>query len=861
MDARSRRRASLPALVFTLALVGAACGGGSDGAAPDRRAATAPDETTVGTGGSATPTTALTPSTTAGGPAPVPTTAPSTAGAAPGGTPSTTAPQTATPQTATPPTTVGSVPTAVAVPRCTSSVIVGPFVVRSRSGCFTRTGLVWETTGPADVSGLRADPVGGGRLVVDPVNVRVASTGYRWTAGGDAAAGELQLDLGSEPVDWAFQYPIVAASARSALPAATVEARLAAIARQPGLASVRTLPQVSRGVPDLRALDEAAVAEFVAANPTAGEDPAVFPLGAVGLTGLGSLELVLPKTFVNSALGLRMAATLRLTPTARDGVGGFDLGAAVELPDLLRGFEGSATLFVGVDGEVRVRQAAVLLPQVTAGAVTLRPVDLAFDERTGEWSGRVGAYLGVTRNAPGLDATLRIREGRLQRIGVTVGGLPVPLGPAATLYALGGALEPDPLLIQGDATVRLGPSVPIVGGIDLTGSVRVDASRTSATGTFSVAGRRVGQVVVAYDYGEQASLDGTVALALDPAGEVGLTGRMTGVVTADAFAFGGAVQVGLWDLGRVAGDATLTETGVAACGEIRVLGFDAWRLGIGYLWSGNRIDLLGATCNSRTYLLDARAAANPAPTPTSTAPRQAAGTGTAAGVRVAARTQVSATTVTVPERAAVLSVLLNGPVAGSRLVAPDGRTIDVASLGAPSADRRVGAVRSPDGTQVVVVVAEPDPGRWEIRPAGPSVTATAQVTLSGFRPIEPTEPVAADAVTTRPDGLIVAPALAPAVADGVADAAGGADRAAPRAERETDRRSAPAGRRADGAGDARGSDDPDGLPWTAIGVVAAGLVVLVALVLALAVIRRRSGASALDGDPERDPDPDPDPEA
>jgi len=837
MDARTRRRASIPALVLALALLGAACGGGSEGAAPDRRAASATEATTPGTDGAATPTTAAAPPTT-------PTTAASTAGtpattAAATGTPSTTAAPTTTAPTTAAPSVAAPAPTAVAVPRCVASVTVGPFVVRSRSGCLTRTGLVWETTGPADVSGLRADPVGGGRLVVDPVNVRVASTGYRWTAGGDAAAGELELDLGSDPVDWSFQYAAVPASVRSALPAATVDARLATIAGLPGLASVRTLPEVSRGVRDLRALDEVAVAEFVAANPTAGEDPAVFPLGAVGLTGLGRLELVLPKTFVNSALGLRMAAALRLTPTARDGVGGFDLSTAVELPDLLRGFEGSATLFLGVDGTVRVRQAAVLLPQVVAGPVTFRPVDLAFDERTDEWSGRVGTYLGVTRNAPGLDATLRIREGRLQRIGVTVGGLPVPLGPVATLSALGGALEPDPLLIQGDAIVRLGPSVPVVGGIDVTGSVRVDASRTSATGAFTVAGRRVGQVVAAYDYGERVSLEGTVALALDPAGEVGLTGRMTGVVTADDFAFGGAVQVGLWDLGRVAGDATLTETGVAACGEIRIFGFDAWRLGVGYLWSGNRIDLLGATCNSRTYLLAAREAATTPTTPT-TAPRQAAGAGPAAGVRAAARTQVAATTVTVPERAAVLSVLLNGPAAGSRLVAPDGRTFDVAALGAPSADRRVGAVRSPDGTQVVVVVAEPAPGRWEIRPTDPSATATtpvqvaAQVTLTGFRPVEPTEPVPADAVTTRPDGLIVAPALAPAVAD----AESGTDRAGPRSDRGAEVRSAPAGRRAADAGDARDADDP-GLPWVAIGGVVVGIGVLLLLVLAVRVLRRR----------------------
>ncbi|MFO1537122.1 MAG: hypothetical protein ACKOVH_04750 [Actinomycetota bacterium] len=49
--------------------------------------------------------------------------------------------------------------------------------------------------------------------------------------------------------------------------------------------------------------------------------------------------------------------------------------------------------------------------------------------------------------------------------------------------------------------------------------------------------------------------------------------------------------------------------------------------------------------------------------------------GAAPDRRAAARTQVAATTVTVPERAAVLSVLLNGPAAGSRLVAPAGRIV------------------------------------------------------------------------------------------------------------------------------------------------------------------------------------------
>jgi len=95
-------------------------------------------------------------------------------------------------------------------------------------------------------------------------------------------------------------------------------------------------------------------------------------------------------------------------------------------------------------------------------------------------------------------------------------------------------------------------------------------------------------------------------------------------------------------------------------------------------------------------------------------------------------------------------------------------------------------------TQIVVVVAEPDPGRWEIRPTDLSATATtpvqvtAQVRLAGFRPIEPTEPVPAD------------------------------------------------------AGNARDADDP-GLPWVAIGGVVVGIGVFLLLVLAVRVLRRRPG--------------------
>lgn len=732
-----------------------ACGGdgaarrGSDGVT--RRAAEAPAEPTP-TSRTVDPS-PVTTATSAVAPSTIP---PTTVAAAP--TPTTAAPAAPGPPRQAP---VGVATAPVEVERCASSVSVGGMVVGSRGGCLTRTGLVWQTSGPVVLAGLIGDPVGGARLVVDPLNARVAGSGYSWSLRGGDGAEALELSFGSSPIDWSFQYPrALGGTSDGGVDPSQVAARTATVARLPGLADVRSLPDVRPGIRDYAALGDPALAEYVAAFPAVNSSAPVFSFAAIGLTAFPALEVELPTTAVSNLLGLPVETKVALTPQARNGVGGVVLDTTLRLPDVLRGYRGSSRVFVGADGTFQVDRAEVSIPVVEVGAVRLKPVTLRYDLATDEWYGRVGAFVGVTGNAPGLSAELRIRDGALQRIGVVVAGLPVPLGPGVSLTALGGTLDLEPFAIAADASVTFGPKVlGTPGALSVVGSAAIGGTETAVSGTFAVASLEVGQVAVGYRYGERVTLSGKIGLTFGEDAAVGVAGTLDGWATTDAFQMDGAVDVSLWDVGRIRGEASMSEGGVAACADLKIAWFERWRFGVGYPWGGTRADLLGATCNSKTYLLDVRTR-NAAPTTVRPA-------GVTGPVLVAARTESAGATtgpatVTVPEGEKVLAVLLEAPggVGRVRLTAPDGSASVTTAIGSPTSGAKVVAVRRPDGQQVTVLVADPAPGRWVVEPLdGGPVAVVVEATATGFTAVAPTTPVPAAEVTTRADGRIVTPAV------------------------------------------------------------------------------------------------------
>ncbi len=844
MRRRGRATGILAVVVGLLAVSVTACGGDggrADGpAGPARGAAGAPVETTPTSAPEAaapTPTSApaVTPSTAA--PMPTPTTA-----ALP--TPSTSTPGTGVGAPTTPTTapTPGAPPAVPAeVERCATAVTVGGLVVTSRGGCLTRTGLVWQASGPVTVAGLAGDPVGAARLVVDPLNARVAGSGYRWTLRGAEGGESFEIGFGERPIDWSFQYPrAIGGLSGGDVEPGQVAARTANVARLPGLADVRALPELRPGTRDYRALDDAALAAYVTAFPEVNSATPVFAFPAIGLTGFAPVEVELPSTVSAQLLGLPMEAKVALTPQVRGGQGGVLLDSSLRLPTVLRGYRGTARVFVGADGTLQVDRAEVAVPVVELGVVRFQPVNLTYDRAAAEWSGRVGAYLGVTRNAPGLTAELRIRNGEFQRIGIVVAGLPVPLGPGVSLTALGGSLDVDPFAIAANATVQFGPEIlGTPAALGVVGTTAISGTETSVRGRFQVASLDLGEMTVGFRYGEQVTMAGTIGLTFGADASVGVAGAVDGWATTREFQMSGQVDVTAWDLGRLRGDATVTEGGVAACAALKLAWFDEWRFGVGYPWGAGRADMLGATCNSKTYLLDVRArgaATTPTTVPRAGAEAGAGAAGLPGAVLVAARTDPTATggpaSVTVREGEKVLAVLLEAPggVGPVRLTGPDGRIVNTATLGPPRSGERIVAIRGTGDTQVTVLVADPAPGRWLVEPlTGGPVAVVAQATREGFAPVEPTVPVAAAEVTTRADGRIVAPEL-PARPDEAASALGPAADPATGPGRDDP---------GSGTGRAAGPQPEDGGGDVWLWLLPIGLVVVAGVTATVVVVRRR----------------------
>jgi len=663
-----------------------------------------------------------------------------------------------------------SAPPAVAVERCAGSITFGSIEVVSEGGCLARRGLVWETSGPVDVSGIHGTPVGAARAVVDPLNARITAQGYDWTLRGTLLAGtdlarEWRVGLGPLALDWTFQYDRdPSALLGGDVSEAQITARTDQLSRQPGLTDLRSLPEVRRGVRDFSVLDDAAVGAYVTRYPEVNSSHPVFGFPAIGLTGFRSLKVDVPALLTETLFGLTVESGITLTPEARHGTFGFVTEASLKLPSVLKGYRGSAKVFVGADGSVDIDRSEVVVPELVVGPVTLRPVDLRYDASADAWKASVGVYLGITRSAPGLFGEVAVRGGELQRIAVVLRGAPVPIGTTGLfLTGLGGSLALEPFGVGGSLSVRFGPTLAgSGGGFDVDGSGTVDQDQVTLAGRLSVLGAQLGEVRLGARSGDRVFVDGTFERYFDDRRQLGLSGTMEGFANGDTVQLGASVRLALSGLGSLGGEAMVSDVGIAACGSLGGTWFGGWRFGFGYRWGQDAPDLLGATCNTRTSLLKVRTAAGTSPT---TARRAAAPSGAGSGVLVAVHADPAATgptTVSVPEGERVLALWMGAPggLGAVRVTGPDGTVIDTSEVGAYHDGDRVAVVHDVGSHQWALLVGRPASGRWTVEPLdGTPVSVTAEVTAEGFRPVEPATPVPVASATTTASGLVVPPTL------------------------------------------------------------------------------------------------------
>lgn len=601
--------------------------------------------------------------------------------------------------------------------------------------CLVRTGLEWSTDRAVTVGGIDFRPVApGARVVFDPFNARVASIGYE--AYGTVFGAPLLLASGV--IDWSFQYtPSQNGPIGAAMPSSSETVSLITVGRLPGLSGVATFPkQPVTGFADYSVVTDDSVRQLATRFSSLATPDVVFPLDAIGLRTIPKYSFSVPSVAVQELAGLNVTGSFSVQPVSRNGRIGTTVSTSLALPEWLSGIEAEFAAFFPVNGDAELDRLLVDVKLIDLGIVRFTNVYLLYDLATDTWTGRVGVLFGSGANPVGLSGRMSIVAGDLQNVGVTLTGLPIPIGSVATINALGGTLTIEPTGVRAIGQLGIGPMVADVGNVAVAdGELVIDEQELSLTGSvtvgsvkirdYEVKGIRVANARIAYYWDGLMSISGTGQFFLDKAETWGLRGGLRGGATADAVSLGGDVVIGLGPLVTLNGSVAVSSRGMIACGTVRGLWFSEARLGISYDWGAPAALIRGRECNTEQYqvpLVSAGAAAAPGRN--------------AAGDDEPVRTAV----VAAGER--MVTFAIGG--AGATVVGPDGTRIAVTGAEQSSQsdpdDPRWIVIRQPGDTTSYVFVGQPAAGQWKVLTSDATAPVEASVVSASSRPKDaPTE--------------------------------------------------------------------------------------------------------------------------
>ncbi len=581
---------------------------------------------------------------------------------------------------------------------CTRSLVVGPLEVTGE--CLKREGMIWTTSAAATVGGLKFVPNGASsKLIIDPLNLRIAASGgakiiFEASVYG-RTLGPVKFYEGS--FDWTFQYkPDLSGLARLVMPQPGTGGKSVSqntLKGLPGLGSVGSLPRLpDLGMPDFSKLQAPDVAKLAGRIPSLRTPNVQIPLSLLDIPSLPELRFELPRA-AGSMLGFPVQGDITLKMAEREGVRGVDTTVNLALPAAFGGITGASKVFVGVNGRVIVDALGVNAAEVTLpGLIRVAPVRLSYDGPTDTWDGETRVYLGFKTGDTGLGGRWVVQGGRLKRVGISAGG--IPLGGVGTLNDLVADLTLDPTRVFGTVSMGFGPKVPVLNtqAVVANGTFDFNGDFAKLTGAVSVANIPLASASAEYWWNGYFKAGGQISYFVDSKKEYGFQGKISGEATKSGFNAEGSVTFKAKGK-SIAGQGIVSSVGVAGCAQVNGILWTNIKLGAGYKWGAKYIDWLGGSCDFGPYRAKLRKA-------------QVGG----------AFTQL----VGKDQRAVAFKVLGTSGAPQFTLTGPGGETVTAPADGETVIDERFIVVQQPEENATYVAVAKPKAGAWTFTPAAGS---------------------------------------------------------------------------------------------------------------------------------------------
>lgn len=573
---------------------------------------------------------------------------------------------------------------------CASSVTFGPLSLTG--ACLKREGFTWVSSAEVAVNGLKIQPAGGAKVVIDPLNLRVAVTGEASVV-LDAMLGNVQVGpvtLYKGRFDWVLQggLPSTAGvftpiSGAGSLPLGTVQ-------RLPGLGGAGSLPKLGGlSLPNFGGLDAAALQRLVARVPKLDFPNVEIPASVIP-EFTPEIAFAVPGG-IGDFLGFPLAGEVTLRLENRNGLRGVRVGTNLALPAVFQGVTGEAAVFVGSDGSVVADRIAMSANELWAGPVKLAPVAIEFNGANNTWTGETTAYLFP--GGPGFGGSFFVRNGQLEAVGLTISG-ELPLGPIV-LNEFKGALQFAPLRASGTLKASAGPTVPGLGRlVGLDAAYEFDAEVLRVKAGVNVANVQLANALVEYFTSGVFHARGELSYYIDSAREYGFGGVVEGYVSSQAFNVSGDVEFRAKSL-RLAGRGVVSSNGVAACAIVEGPLWSRAELGAGYRWGASKVDWIGGYCDLGPY---------------------------SAAVSRSAVRQAGTNGVTLPGGLDVASIAVQGAGAPPRVTVtgPQGETVTAPAGGESLQDERFIVVQQDADDTTYVAIAQPAAGEWKVTTAAGS---------------------------------------------------------------------------------------------------------------------------------------------
>jgi hypothetical protein len=403
-------------------------------------------------------------------------------------------------------------------------------------------------------------------------------------------------------------------------------------------------------------------------------------------------------------IGGRIAVRL-----AADGV---RIPLSLRLPPSLGGISGEATLAARLGSGVTVESARIRAALVPIGPIAIEDLDIAY--AADEWNGKATLALPPRPGGAKLGAAVRFRGGKFRggRLELTLPGLGIPIAPNIYFLSARGGFDAEPITFSVGASIGAYPITPTPPTFtakldgDLTMRIRQDVEFELDV-TLKVLDITVSDahgLLTTGGYGELTAQFGADLGVL----EVAATGTFAFDGPAGRFASEFAGSVSIADQKVTGGAGTLSNAGVAACGNLVTGSLGVW------IPARGRPEVFGdplSGCELGPYRGQPVAR-----------PRQAG----------------SPASFVVPAGAKSASVEVTGAGAPPTVVltAPDGQAI---TPGPPAAGATSFAVPVGQTGQTIVAIRSPAAGTWTVQ-AAPGSPA-----LAGVRVALPRTPVAVKA--------------------------------------------------------------------------------------------------------------------